>query len=78
MSDDLTKEQKEELQKLTDEMMDSATGVFEDYQSNPSELSGSTIQIHESSPFLQKWLEGDKWKKVLSYIPFKSNKNDTE
>ena len=78
MSDELSKEQEEELQKLTDEMMDSATGVFEDYQSNPSELSGSIIQIHESSPFLQKWLKGDKWIKVLSYIPFKSNKNDTE
>ena len=78
MSDDLTKEQKEKLQKLTDEIIDSATGVFEDYQSNPSELSGSIIQIHESSPFLQKWLKGDKWKKVLNYIPFKSKKNDTE
>ena len=78
MSDELSKEQKKELQKLTDEMMDSATGVFEDYQSNPSELSGSTIQIHETSPFLNGWLKGDKWKKVLSYIPFKSNKNDTE
>ena len=53
MHNDLTKEQEKELQKLTDEMMDSATGVFEDYQSNPSEMSGSTIQIHESSPFLQ-------------------------
>ena len=51
MSDELSKEQEEELQKLTDEMMDSATGVFEDYQSNPSELSGSIIQIHESSQF---------------------------
>ena len=78
MSDDLTKKQKEKLQKLTDEMMDSATVVFEDYQSNPSEMSGSTIQIHETSPFLRGWLKGDKWKKVLSYIPFKSKKNDTE
>ena len=78
MSDDLTKKQKEKLQKLTDEMMNLSTEVVEDYQNNPSELSGSTIQIHETSPFLQKWLKGDKWKKVLSYIPFKSNKNDTK
>ena len=34
--------------------------------------------IHETSPFLNGWLKGDKWKKVLSYIPFKSNKNDTK
>ena len=78
MHNDLNKKQEEELQRLTDEMMDSATGVFEDYQSNPSEMSGSTIQIHETSPFLRGWLKGDKWKKVLSYIPFKSKKNDTE
>ena len=76
--DKLTKKQEEELQKLTDEMMDLSTEIVEDYEETPSELSGSTIQIHESSPFLYEWLKGDKWKKILSYIPFKSNKNDTK
>ena len=78
----LTKKQQKELQKMAKEMIDIAANVIEDYEdldfSELSGLSGSITQIHESSPFLQTWLEGDKWKKVLSYIPFKSNKNDTE
>ena len=72
----MSKEDSVEYKKLTDEMMNLSTEVVEDYQNNPSELSGSTIQIHETSPFLQKWLKGDKWKKVLSYIPFKYNRSE--
>ena len=78
MSDELTKKQEEELQKLTKQVLDEARLVVKSYEDEPSEISGSVVQIHETSPFLQKWLKGDKWKKVLSYIPFKSNKNDTE
>ena len=74
MSDELTKKQKEELQKLTKQVLDEARLVVKSYENEPSEISGSVVQIHETSPFLQKWLNGDKWKKVLSYIPFKSNK----
>ena len=52
MSDDLTKEQKEELEKLKNEILDEAKKVVDDYVDNPSEISGSTINIHQNSPFL--------------------------
>ena len=78
MSDELTKKQEEELQKLTKQVLDEARLVVESYEKEPSEISGSVVQIHETSPFFKGWLKGNKWKKVLSYIPFKSNKNDTK
>ena len=52
MSNKLTKKQKEELQKLVDEIMNLSAEVVEDYKQNPSENSGSITQIHESSPYL--------------------------
>ena len=65
MSNRLTKKQKEELQKLTEELMNLSTEVVEDYELNPSEISGSTIEINQNSPFLDKEFEGNKWKKVI-------------
>ena len=52
MSDDLTEEQREELQKLLEELNVLAKSVVEDYTNNPSELSSSLTQVHENSPFL--------------------------
>ena len=69
MSDKLTKKQKEELQILTDEIVNLSTEVVEDYEEIPSELSGSTIQINENSPFLDIVFDGNKWKKVIKNIP---------
>ena len=85
MSNRLTKKQKEELQKLTDELMNLSTEVVEDYELNPSEISGSIIEINQNSPFLDKEFKGNKWKKVIrgsvkeaiSMIKNK-DKNDTE
>ena len=65
MSNRLTKKQKEELQKLTDELMNLSTEVVEDYELNPSEISGSIIEINQNSPFLDKEFKGDGWKKVI-------------
>ena len=48
----LTKKQKKEIEKLIKEMAKEAKLVVEDYEKNPSNLSGSVIQVHESSPFL--------------------------
>ena len=77
--DKLTKRQKEELQKLTDELSDLSIEVVKDYELNPSEISGSSVEIHEDSPFLDERFEGNKWKRVLRNIPTKSDKNnDTE
>ena len=85
MSNKLTKKQKEELQKLTDELMNLSVEVVEDYNLNPSEISGSTIQINENSPFLDEEFKGDGWKRVIrgsveeaiSMIK-KKDKNDTK
>ena len=72
MSDELTKEQKEELEKLQKEILDEAKKVVDDYVDNPSEISGSTVSIHQNSPFLDKELQSDeplysgsRWTKVL-------------
>ena len=48
----LSKKQQEELKKLISEITDEAKNVVEDYKSNPSEMSGSITQVHESSPYL--------------------------
>jgi len=69
MSDELTKKQKKELQRLTDEIMNLSTEVVEDYELNPTEISGSTVQINENSPFLDTVFDGNKWKKVIKNIP---------
>jgi ABC-type proline/glycine betaine transport system ATPase subunit len=48
----LTDKQKEEIQKLTDEVLKEAELVVKDYEDNPSEMSGSTQHIHFNSPVL--------------------------
>jgi hypothetical protein len=68
----LTKKQKKELQSLADDINFEAKEVRLNYEKNPSELSGSVIEIHEHSPFLDTHLDSDKplyngnrWKKVI-------------
>ena len=62
----LSKREKEELQKLTDEITEEAKNVVEDYVKNPSEISGSVVEIHEDSPFIDERIpEGKGWTKVL-------------
>ena len=73
MSDDLTKEQQEELEKLQKEILDEAKKVVDDYVDNPSEISGSTISIHQNSPFLDEdedeegepAFSGSRWKHII-------------
>jgi len=71
MSDDLTKEQKEELEKLKNEIIDEAKKVVENYVDNPSDISGSVVNIHQNSPFLDENKEGEpqfsgsRWKHVI-------------
>tara|TARA_Y100001963_G_C6717308_1_gene417318 strand:+ start:812 stop:1042 length:231 start_codon:yes stop_codon:yes gene_type:complete len=54
LNNDLTEEQKKELEKLADEVLEEAKLMVNDYAKNPSELSGSMIQVHQDSPFLEK------------------------
>ena len=71
MSDDLTKEQREELEKLQKEIIDEAKKVVEDYVDNPTDISGSVVNIHQNSPYLDSnekgepmW-SGSRWTKVI-------------
>ena len=52
--DKLTKKEQQELEKLIKEITDEAKQVVDDYTKNPSEISGSIIQIHEDSPLLKE------------------------
>ena len=67
----LTDKQKEELQKLADEVLKEAELVVKDYENNPSDISGSMVNIHENSPFLDAddndnpMFSGSRWTKVL-------------
>ena len=75
MSDKLTKEQKEQLEKLKKEIVDEAKKVVNDYVDNPSDISGSVVSIHQNSPFLDTKKDSDeilysgsKWTKVIKTI----------
>ena len=67
----LTDKQKEELQKLADEVLKEAKLVREDYKNNPTDMSASVVNIHEKSPFLDAddndnpMFSGSRWTKVL-------------
>tara|TARA_Y100000310_G_scaffold342258_1_gene444718 strand:- start:1695 stop:1874 length:180 start_codon:yes stop_codon:yes gene_type:complete len=50
----LNKEQKKDLERLIEEINDEAKKVVEDYANNPTELSGSVLQVHSNSPFLKE------------------------
>ena len=52
--DDLTKEQKMELEVLATEMEAEAIQMKLDYENNPSEESGSVVVIHENAEFLDE------------------------
>ena len=49
----LSKKEKEELEKIINELTRHAKGVVEDYANNPSDASGSMVMIHENSPLLE-------------------------
>ena len=69
--DKMTEEEKEALEKLQKEILKQAKKVVDDYVDNPSEISGSTINIHQNSPFLdsdennEPAFSGSRWKHVI-------------
>ena len=71
MGNELTKKQKEELEKLKNEILDEAKKVVEDYADNPTDISGSVVNIHQNSPFLdsdddgEPMFSGSRWTRVL-------------
>ena len=62
---------KKELERLKKEILDEAKKVVEDYVDNPSEISGSTVNIHQNSPFLdtdendEPSFSGSRWKHII-------------
>ena len=50
---ELTKEQQKLLKRLADEIMNLAISVVDDYEMNPSEMSGSITEVHIDSPILK-------------------------
>ena len=60
-----------ELEKLKKEILDEAKKVVDNYVENPSEESGSTVNIHQNSPFLdsdengEPIFSGSRWTKIL-------------
>ena len=63
--------EEKELEKLKKEILDEAKKVVDNYVENPSEISGSTINIHQNSPFLdtdekdEPLFSGSRWTKVI-------------
>ena len=67
MMDTLTEDQQKELEELLKESIAEAKRVKKDYEDNPSEISGSTVQIHEDSPFVDERVPDDaNWKHVIT------------
>ena len=50
----LTDKQKEEIQKLADEVLKEAELVVKEYEENSTETSGSITQVHIDSPILKE------------------------
>ena len=62
---------RKELKKLKKEILDEAKKVVENYVDNPSKISGSVINIHQNSPFLDEDENGEprhsgsRWTKLI-------------
>ena len=60
-----------ELERLKKEILDEAKKVVEAYVDNPSDISGSVVNIHQNSPFLdtdendEPAFSGSRWKHVI-------------
>ena len=66
---------RKELEKLKKEILDEAKKVVENYVDNPSDISGSVVNIHQNSPFLdsdkdgEPLFSGSRWTKVVRTKP---------
>ena len=62
---------RKELEKLKKEILEEAKKVVENYVDNPSDISGSVVNIHQNSPYLDSDEDGEplhsgsRWTKVL-------------
>ena len=63
--DNMSSQEKEELEKLMKEITEAAKKVVEDYAENPSDENETDINIDFDSPYLDEIFEGESWKKVV-------------
>ena len=62
---------RKELEKLKKEILEEAKKVVENYVDNPSDISGSVVNIHQNSPFLDEdekgepQFSGSRWTKII-------------
>ena len=62
---------RKELEKLKKEILEEAKKVVDNYVDNPSDISGSVVNIHQNSPFLDSdgegkpLFSGSRWTKVI-------------
>ena len=65
---------KKQLERLKKEILDEAKKVVENYVDNPSDISGSTVNIHQNSPFLDSDKDGEpqhsgsRWTKLIKTV----------
>ena len=62
---------RKELERLKKEILEEAKKVVEDYVDNPSDISGSVVNIHQNSPYLdsdendEPLYSGSRWTKLI-------------
>ena len=62
---------KKELERLKKEILDEAKKVVDNYVENPSDISGSVVNIHQNSPYLDSDEDGEpihsgsRWTKII-------------
>ena len=54
-----------ELDQIIAELTDLAKLVADDFKENPTDISGSTIQIHEDSPYVDEHIPDKGWNRVI-------------
>ena len=63
--------EKKELERLKKEILEEAKKVVDNYVENPSDISGSVVNIHQNSPFLdtdennEPTFSGSRWTKII-------------
>ena len=58
-----------ELEPFLSELTEIAKSVAEDFKENPTDISGSTIHIHEDSPYVDERFPDKGWRRVIKKIP---------
>ena len=71
------KDVKKELDPIIAELTELAKLVRKDYDNNPTEISGSVVQVHEDSPYMNENLPDKGWRRVLTrLLPMRIKKNE--